>query len=175
METERDPFGNPYVIDGQRPFCGCALAFAMVLCAVLLTLFSCRSTRTVVLPEHHHHIALQHDTLHTVDSVIRESHTVIREADHAQLQELGIQLRENERAILVLRKQLERQTSQKEQHTTDTLILHDSIPVPVPVPAAPQRIPLRQRIADRMADTAAAFFAILLLLAIIRRALRKHD
>lgn len=103
----------------------------IVLTALMLCM-GC-APRVVTVPEYHYE---RHNTMDTVmmhDSILRERNTIIREADSAMLSELGIRLQQGERAILVLRKELERALSQQKEITHDTIIKTDSIRVPYPV------------------------------------------
>jgi len=95
------------------------------------------SCRTQYVPiETTHTIYQNHtDTVREKDSVHIETNTIIREADSAMVAQLGLKLKDNERAILILRNQLQRIISEKEQHSTDTVIERDTVPVPYPVPA----------------------------------------
>lgn len=76
------------------------------------------------------------DTVKLTDSIKTEKETIIREArpeDSLMLAKLGIRLKENERAILVLQKELEQERSRQSEHTTDSVIKNDTIRVPYPV------------------------------------------
>lgn len=73
------------------------------------------------------------DTVLIKDSVHTETNTVIREADSALVAQLGLKLKDNERAILILRNELQRIVNEKQEHSTDTVIERDTIQVPVPV------------------------------------------
>lgn len=105
----------------------------MGLFLLLMSLTSCRSVRYVpverVLAEYHNHT----DTVKQTDSVIIEKETIIREADSTLLAKLGLKLKENEKAILILKMELEKQKREVSEHKTDTVIVRDSIPVPYKV------------------------------------------
>lgn len=76
------------------------------------------------------------DTLRQTDSIIKERETIIREAnsgDSALLASYGFRLKENERLLLFLQKELEREKGNQEERRTDTLIKNDTIRVPYPV------------------------------------------
>lgn len=103
----------------------------IVLTALLLCV-GC-APRVVTVPEYHYERHNTTDTVMLHDSILRERNTIIREADSAMLSELGIRLQQGERAILVLRKELERALSQQKEITHDTIIKTDSIRVPYPV------------------------------------------
>lgn len=99
--------------------------------AIFGFLCSCQSVRYVpvesVRTEYRNHT----DTVIKTDSVIHEKETIIREADSTTLAKLGLQLKENERALLILQRELERQKSAHQEHRTDTIIVCDSVDVPV--------------------------------------------
>jgi hypothetical protein len=103
----------------------------IVLTALLLCV-GC-APKVVTVPEYHYERHNTTDTVMLHDSILRERNTIIREADSAMLSELGIRLQQGERAILVLRKELERALSQQKKITRDTIIKTDSIRVPYPV------------------------------------------
>lgn len=111
--------------------------FTTVFVAVFLTvcawlLLGC-SPKYITVPEYHYERYHTIDTITKTDSVTKEKVTVIREADSTMLAELGIRLQNGERAILVLRKELERALSQKQEIKHDTIVKCDSIYVPYPV------------------------------------------
>lgn len=111
--------------------------FTTVFVAVFLTvcawlLFGC-SPKYITVPEYHYERYHTIDTITRTDSVTKEKVTVIREADSTMLAELGIRLQNGERAILVLRKELERALSQKQEIKHDTVVKTDSVRVPYPV------------------------------------------
>lgn len=116
-------------------FCN-GMAF-FVIVAVIITLFiwlvSACSPRVITVPEYHYERHNTTDTITLRDSVLREQKTVIREADSSMLAELGIRLQQGERAILVLRKELERALSQQKEVKHDTVVQRDSIRVPYPI------------------------------------------
>lgn len=114
----------------------CHIIFAVVSAAIIiLFLASCKTQYVPVETTHtiyHNHT----DSVHLIDSVYREKETVIREAnsgDSALLAKLGIQLRQNQKAILILQKELERERNKQEEHYGDTIIKVEEKQVPVPV------------------------------------------
>jgi hypothetical protein len=111
------------------------MAWAFIIVCALFCVFMCSgcSPRYVAVPEYHYESHHTHDTISKVDSVWRERNTVIREADSTILAELGIRLKQGERAILVLRNELERAMSQQREAVHDTIERVDSVRVPYPV------------------------------------------
>lgn len=73
------------------------------------------------------------DTVRQIDSIFSERETIVKEADSALVRKLGLQLKSNEKAILILRNELQRQISSNSKHRTDTVIKTDSVQVPYPV------------------------------------------
>lgn len=71
------------------------------------------------------------DSVNTVDSIVVEREIIVREADSAILAEYGLKLKEGERTILVLRRELERQKNLAASKTTDTAYKTVEKPVPV--------------------------------------------
>lgn len=107
---------------------------AMIVLLFLSALFtSCKSIQYVpvetVRTEYKHTV----DTIKQTDSIFSEKETIIREADSALVADLGLKLKANEKAILILKKELERQVNNKSEHHVDTVIKTDSIQVPYPV------------------------------------------
>lgn len=108
----------------------------VILVGVILTLLfmaSCQSVRYVPVESVRTEYINRTDTVRETDSIIHEKETIIREADSTTLSKLGLQLKENEKAILILRRELERQKSAHQEHRTDTIVVRDSVNVPVPV------------------------------------------
>lgn len=101
--------------------------------ALGIMLTACTTTKIVTVPEvhevHHHHT----DSIHQIDSVIREHQTTIMQLDSAAMAAYGIQLKAAERAWLVKTQQLERAIQNLSRLRSDTVILRDSVPVPVSV------------------------------------------
>jgi hypothetical protein len=70
------------------------------------------------------------DSVRTTDTIIHETNTVVREADSATLATLGIQLKDNERAILILKTELLQKIRELEAIKSDSTYHHDETPVP---------------------------------------------
>lgn len=105
----------------------------IIFTALGIMLTACTTTKIVTVPEvhevHHHHT----DSIHQIDSVIREHQTTIMQLDSAAMAAYGIQLKAAERAWLVKTQQLERAIQNLSRLRSDAVILRDSVPVPVPV------------------------------------------
>lgn len=109
-----------------------AIAIGVVACLVLS---SCK-TQYIPVPEYHYEHIHSTDTIKQTDSVFNEKETIIREtnkSDSALLASLGIQLAEGQKAILILRRELESIRNEKSEVSHDTIIKVDTIGVPVPV------------------------------------------
>jgi hypothetical protein len=116
--------------------CLSMLAFPMLLFLVLilsLLLCSCESTKYIPVETVRTEYVNKTDTLIKTNVVFNEKETVIREADSAVIAKLGLQLKANERAVLVLKTELERQMSSQSEHRTDTILKSDTVRVPYPV------------------------------------------
>lgn len=114
-------------------FCGCSRMLPVVV--LLLMLSGCRTEYVpveTVVKEHHYH----NDTVRQTDTVRSEKKTVIREAnagDSLMLAEMGIKLKENERLLILLQRELEKEKSTSYQHSTDTAYVEKEVKVPYPV------------------------------------------
>ena len=138
---------------------------------VMLTLASC-ATQYVPVPEYHYENHHSTDTVRYIDSVLKERNTIIREVgdmDSALLAELGIKLKNDERAILVLRKELERVLSQQSEKVHDTVIKVDSVRVPYPVE---RRATKWEQFRQNIFGALIAFLVIVMVYAIFR--IRSH-
>lgn len=111
---------------------GKLLVLACIIIAVV-TVSSCRTIRFVPVQQVRTEYRHIRDTVIERDSIFLEKETVIREADSALLAKHGLKLQENERAILVLQRELERRLREATSTSSDTVIVRDSIPVPYPV------------------------------------------
>jgi hypothetical protein len=67
------------------------------------------------------------------DSVHTENTTIIREVDSAAMAKYGIQMQANQRAWMVLQREMESRLRELEHMTASRDTVRDSIPVPVPV------------------------------------------
>lgn len=109
--------------------------FAFLILAALC-LLACR-TKYVPVPEYHEKVVHQHDTTIQRDTLIDHQTTIIREVDSAMLSQYGIRLANAERAYLIESNRMMREVQQLLQKKSDTLIVHDSIPVVIPVEKPP--------------------------------------
>jgi len=105
---------------------------------LLFLVFGLVGCKTVYVPVEsvHEYVHHQTDTIEKTDTVTNTKETIIREAskaDSALLAKYGIRLKENERLLLFLQKELEQEKSKEIEHHTDTVIKVDSVQVPYPV------------------------------------------
>ena len=102
-----------------------------VLLGWLLT--GCTTTKYVPVTEtrteHHWHT----DSVKERDSTHTERETIIREVDSAAMARYGIQMESNQRAWLVLQREMENRLRELEHMTAQRDTVRDSIPVPYPV------------------------------------------
>ena len=128
-------YNQRYDENSEKSIKGCFYntVLFIVSIAILLLIFSCRSIQYIPVETVRTEYKHTADTVRQTDSVFNEKETIIKEADSALISSLGLQLRENEKAILILRKELERQVSKESEHRIDTVIKSDSIQVPYPV------------------------------------------
>lgn len=108
----------------------------IIIIAAILLLTGCTVTKYVPYETIRNEIVYVHDTVKQSDSVKSEKETIIREArpeDSAMIAKLGIRLRENERLLILLQKELsEAKSSKQETHNKDS-VRNDSVQVPYPV------------------------------------------
>lgn len=108
---------------------------AGTVCMVMLALSMCSCTTTQYVPviehktEHHWHT----DSVKERDSTHTERETIIREVDSAAMARYGIQIQANQRAWLVLQREMENRLRELEHRAAQRDTVHDSIPVPVEV------------------------------------------
>lgn len=102
----------------------------MLLCALL---GSCTTTRYVPITETHTEHHWHTDSVKERDSTHTERNTIIRELDSAAMARYGIQMESNQRAWLVLQREMENRLRELEHMTAQRDTIHDSIPAPYPV------------------------------------------
>lgn len=136
MQTGYDPFKG--LSEDERMKAGCLQAVGFILMIVLglalcALLGSCTTTKYVPVQqqrtEHHWHT----DSVKERDSVHTENTTIIREVDSAAMAKYGIQMQNNQRAWLILQREIEQRLRELEHMTATRDTIHDSIPYPVEV------------------------------------------
>ncbi len=107
-----------------------AMAVGIVVCALLS---SCTTTKYVPVTETRTEHHWNTDSVRERDSTHTERETVIRELDSAAMARYGIQMESNQRAWLVLQREMENRLRELEHMTAQRDTVRDSIPVPYPV------------------------------------------
>ena len=124
-DDERLRYGCLHIVG-----CITAVAVALLLCALL---GSCTTTKYVPVTEtrteHHWHT----DTVRQRDSTHTERKTIIRELDSAAMAKYGIQMQANQRAWLVLQREMKNRLRELEHRTAQRDTVRDSIPYQVEV------------------------------------------
>jgi hypothetical protein len=109
------------------------------------------------------------DTIIQKDTVRSEKETIIREArpeDSLMMAKLGIRLRENERLLILLQKEMSEQNSNAYESHRDTVLKTDSVAVPYPVE---KELSWWQRQKIAFGEWVFGVMAVLLLVVIIRK------
>ena len=177
MQTGYDPCKG--MTDDERMTAGClqgvaviaAIIFGLIVCALL---GSCTTTKYVPVTEtrteHHWHTdsVLERDSTHT------ERKTVIRELDSAAMARYGIQMQANQRAWLVLQREMENRLRELEYRSAKRDTVHDSIPVPYEVEKqVPAPLTWWQRARLHLANIELCLLVIVAVLLVVRKCLKK--
>lgn len=104
--------------------------YYLIFALFSLLLVGC-SPNVVTVEKAHTEYVHNTDTLTVKDTVRSNTNTIIREArpeDSLLLAQYGIRLRDNERMLLFLQKQLEQEKSESREVVHDTTIVRDTIP-----------------------------------------------
>lgn len=131
---------DPYrgMSDDERMKAGCMQVVAFVVMLIvglaICALFgSCTTTKYVPVTEQHTEHHWHTDSVKERDSVHTENTTIIREVDSAAMAKYGIQMQANQRAWLVLQREMEQRLRELEHMTATRDTVHDTIPQPYPV------------------------------------------
>ena len=120
--------------------------------------------------EHHWHT----DTVKERDSTHTERKTVIRELDSAAMARYGIQMQANQRAWLVLQREMENRLRELEYRSAQRDTVHDSIPVPYEVEKqVPAPLTWCQRARLHLANIELCLLVIVAVLLVVRKCLKK--
>jgi hypothetical protein len=117
---------------------GCLLSmlsvtFIALAIALMLAFSGCTTTRYVPVEHHTTENHWHTDSVKERDSVHTERNTVIRELDSAAMAKYGIQMERNQKAWLVLQREMEARMRELERMTDTKDTIRDSIPIPYPV------------------------------------------
>lgn len=110
-----------------------SVAFLILAVALMIAFTGCTTTRYVPVEQHHTEHHWHTDSVKERDSVHTEKNTVIRELDSAAMAKYGIQMERNQKAWLVLQREIEARMRDLERMTATKDTIHDSIPIPYPV------------------------------------------
>lgn len=149
-------------------FFGWYILTIFILMCLLALLVSCRTQYVPVETVRTEYIN-RTDTVHKMDTVTNERETVIREinkGDSALLAKYGIQIKDNERMLLFLQRELDKERSKEREVQHDTTIVRDTIQVPYPVEK-------KQSAIDRFGDKLMLLLMLVLLLGFVFR--RRKD
>ena len=131
---------DPYkgMSEEERIKAGClqivGMVGAIILALLICALFgSCTTTKYVPVQQQHTEHHWHTDSVKERDSVHTENTTIIREVDSAAMAKYGIQMQANQRAWLVLQREMEQRLRELEHMNATRDTIHDSIPVPTPV------------------------------------------
>ena len=136
FNTGYDPYKG--MSDEERINAGCfqlaGIVGAIILALLICALFgSCTTTQYVPVTEQHTEHHWHTDSVKERDSIHTENTTIIREVDSAAMAKYGIQMQANQRAWLVLQREMEQRLRELEHMTATRDTIHDSVPVPYPV------------------------------------------
>ena len=173
MKREDEYYYNEmYDMKSKKSIMACCYSLASII--LLSLLFSgCKSIQYVPVEKVKTEYINRTDTVNKIDTLISEKETIIREADSNLVAKLGLQLKVNERAILVLQRELERQVSKESEHKTDTVIKTDSVQVPCPVERKLTKWEQTKMDAGGIAIGVCIAFLIIIIVGFMVRAYRK--
>lgn len=109
-----------------------ACIVGILICIAITLMTSCKSVEYVPVVENHTEHHWHTDSVKERDSTHTERETIIREVDSAAMAKYGIQMERNQRAWLVLQREMEARLRELEQISATKDTVRDSIPVPVP-------------------------------------------
>lgn len=131
---------DPYrgLSDEERLKAGCfqmvGIVGGIIVALLICALFgSCTTTKYVPITEQHTEHHWHTDSVKERDSVHTENTTIIREVDSAAMAKYGIQMQANQRAWLVLQREMEQRLRELEHMTATHDTIRDSIPYHVEV------------------------------------------
>ena len=100
---------------------------------ILMAMGGCRSVQYVPIEKVRTEYITKHDSLISRDTIIDRSEVVVREVDSATMAQYGIQLKDMQRAWLIESNRLQKQIHDLLNQKSDTIVIRDTIQVPVPV------------------------------------------
>lgn len=172
---------DPYegMTEEERKTAGCLRVAGLIVAAIIALLLcalmgSCTTTKYVPVTEtrteHHWHT----DSVRERDSTHTERETVIRELDSAAMARYGIQMQTNQRAWLVLQREMENRLRELERMTAQRDTVRDSIPVPYPVEKqVPAELTWWQQARLHLANILLCLLAVVAIIYVGRKFLRQ--
>ena len=148
-----------------------SVAFLILAVALMLAFSGCTTTRYVPVEQHHTEHHWHTDSVKERDSVHTEKNTVIRELDSAAMAKYGIQMERNQKAWLVLQREMEARMRDLERMTATKDTIHDSIPIPYPVEVT-KEVP-RERSKVEWALIAVGILSLMILILYVANKLRR--
>lgn len=103
------------------------------LLALGLLSTGCTRTEYVEVPKVHTEYVHTTDSILKVDTIIDRQQTIVKELDSLAMAEYGIKLENAQKAWLVEKSQLQKEISRQQETKSDTLVVTDTVGVPVPV------------------------------------------
>ena len=133
--TKRDDYYDDKLERSVYSYRACGLCFVAIVLLILFSPFfsSCTTTKYVPVQQQHTEHHWHTDSVKERDSIHTENTTIIREVDSAAMAKYGIQMQANQRAWLVLQREMEQRLRELEHMTAKSDTVHDSIPLPYPV------------------------------------------
>ena len=109
------------------------LAFVILWVVIVWLLSGCTTTKYVPVTQQHTEHHWHTDSVKERDSTHTERETIIREVDSAAMARYGIQMQANQRAWLVLQREMENRLRELEHMSVHKDTVRDSIPAPYKV------------------------------------------
>lgn len=150
-------------------FLGWYILIIFLFMCLLILLASCRSVQYVPVETVRTEYVSRTDTVHKTDTVTNNRETVIREVnkgDSALLARYGIQIKDNERMMLFLQRELERERSKEKEVMHDTVIVNDTVCVPYPVE---RQETTWEKLTENLGDKIMMILILIVLLALLRK------
>lgn len=165
-----EPDGNDIQAEPPRRLSLIGWYLLTITVAALLAwlMMGCTTTKYVPVTEQHTEHHWHTDSVKERDSVHTENTTIIREVDSAAMARYGIQMQANQRAWLVLQREMEQHLRELEHMTAQRDTIHDSIPYPV-VKMVEKELNMWQKIRMHAGEAVLAILGVGVVWAIVRR------
>ena len=167
-------YNQRYDMNSVGSMKGCFYSLIGIIITIVSLLFTSCKTQYVPVETVRTEIVNVHDTIKQTDSVKTETNTIIRESrpeDSLMLAELGIKLKDNERLLILLQRQLSEKNNQTyESHNKDSVRV-DSIQVPYPVE---RKLSKWEQIKMDMGGIAMVVLVVIIILMLLRWLIRRR-